>query len=97
MTERRFPVLLSYQERRECEPLGCPRTVPWALVAAHEAQALENHGQTVQRLAERGGMGTRELVAVLTDRHWREVRGMTEAEAVPELLVLLERWRGGAT
>lgn len=46
--------------------------LPWALIAPHEAQAQENHGQTLERLAERGGLDPVEAYAVLTDRHFRE-------------------------
>lgn len=48
-------------------------SVPWAMVALHETQAQRNHGQTVLRLHERGGLSAAELVAVLEDH---EVRRM---------------------
>jgi len=44
--------------------------VPWDLVLQHEAQCLRNHGQTVQRLHERGGLSASEALAVLEDREW---------------------------
>lgn len=40
-------------------------TIPWPMIAPHEHSALANHGQTLTRLAQRGGLTTREIVAVL--------------------------------
>lgn len=45
-------------------------TVPLAFVEAHARQAVANHGQTVARLKERGGLGWSELCAVLEGRSW---------------------------
>jgi hypothetical protein len=54
--EQRFPVIRTDQ------------SVPWAVVAPHEAQAKRNHGQTLERLAQRGGLDWGELLRVLEDR-----------------------------
>lgn len=70
---RRFPVLwgpLSDEERQQYIVLGCPHTVAWELVAPHEAQALKNHDQTLERLAERGGLSPAEMMLVLDDKEW---------------------------
>lgn len=48
------------------------------LVADHGRQAYINHGQTVTRLAERGGLSWPELHAVLHNRRWQK---MDETEA----------------
>lgn len=45
-------------------------TIPWSVVEPHAGQAMLNHGQTLERLAERGGLSYRELIAVLEDRLW---------------------------
>ena len=90
---KRFPVLWPPGRKVEAalREAGCPHYVPWNLVAAHEDQAITNHGQTVQRLAERGGMSPLELVAVLTDRCWSKLLKTTSGtEAVEQLLVLLK-------
>ena len=91
---RRFPVLWQYLRKEEAEvrAAGCPRFVPWDLVAAHAEQAVKNHGQTVQRLAERGGLSPLELVAVLTDRCWSELLKckLSKTEIVEQLLALLK-------
>lgn len=74
---RRFPIM------------GGP-SIPWRMIAPHEGQARGNHEQSLERLAERGGLDCREAVAVLTDRKWREVR--TLADPHGELLQLLEEY-----
>jgi hypothetical protein len=80
----RFPILLSPSEAR-AHP-DWPRSVPWSLVAPHAAQAERNHSQTLTRLAERGGLGTQELVAVLRDVFWRETVTMSAEAAMAEVL-----------
>jgi hypothetical protein len=52
----------------------------------HEAQAQINHGQTLRRLAERGGLAASEVVAVLTDRRFQI---MSEIDAARQLIALL--------
>ena len=48
--------------------------IPYNIIAPHEAQAMRNHGgQSLQRLAERGGLGWDEILAVLKDKTWREM------------------------
>lgn len=57
-----FPVLTDYQERKAYPDV--PRRVPWELVALHVQQILENHdGQTLERLAQRGGLSPIEIWA----------------------------------
>jgi len=50
--DRRFPVM-----SRD----GLPKSVPWLLVAPHESQAKINHGQSLEQLAQRGGLDPIEL------------------------------------
>lgn len=50
------------------------RMVPMDMLAPFEAQAIRNHGQTLNRLAERGGMSSSEILAVLEGRKWGEVK-----------------------
>lgn len=87
--ERMFPVLLDWrrEQRAREQALGCPRAIPWAVIAPHAAQARNNHDQTLERLAERGGLSTCEMVAVLEDREWRP---MALAESVKALLAIME-------
>ncbi len=84
-----FPLLLGHgKERARLLALGCPTDVPWALVAPHEAQALRNHSQTLQRLAERGGLSPFELMRVVEGR--RPWPTEPDAQAVPRLLAWLK-------
>ena len=49
-------------------------SVPWSLMAPHEAQAKRNHGgQSLARLAERQGLSAGEALAVVLDRPWEPV------------------------
>jgi hypothetical protein len=85
MSERPFPVLLSYNELP-----NCPRSVPWSLLAPHEEQALRNHDQTLKRLAERGGLGVAEMVCVIDGKDLRDVmKYKSEEAALPRLLELI--------
>jgi hypothetical protein len=95
LTEARmFPVL--WQGDRafiaSLEARKCPRLVPWAFVAPHEERAQRNHSQSLERLAERGGLSPTELLAVVTDRDWTQVR-LGDVNALPELLGLLAAWQ----
>lgn len=69
---RLFPVLLG------AGSYATQVYVPWHLIASHAAQADRNHGQTLERLAERGGLSPCELAAVLLNRPWQR---MTDNEA----------------
>ncbi len=69
MSVRRFPVLGDHRWRH----LNVPKSVPWSFVAPHEAQAQRNHGQSLERLAERGGLSPGEMVAVVEGKHWRDM------------------------
>lgn len=62
---------------------------PWELMIAHEKQALKNHSQTIQRLAERGGLSPCEAVAVIEDRPYSR---LPLAVANEELCRHLRNW-----
>lgn len=49
-------------------PLQEGPSLPWEMIAPYEAQAQANHGQSLERLAERGGLSPGEALAVLTCR-----------------------------
>ena len=70
----------AYAAQRNGTPY--PRSVPWDLVKDHEKQAQHNHGQTLRRLAERGGLSPRELWSVVHDKDYYDDRTMTEAKAI---------------
>jgi hypothetical protein len=56
---RRFPIL------------GVGESIPWSILAPHEAQAQRNHQQSLERLASRGGLAWAEALSVLTDQRRR--------------------------
>lgn len=65
-----FPILQSFSEkyRKAIAAARIPTSVPWELVAPHEARARRNHNQTLARLAERGGLAPSELLSLLQDK-----------------------------
>lgn len=74
-----FPIMLGHRpdvtaaEIRAAYGASMIVGLPWQMLAAHEAQAMKNHSQTVARLAERGGLSACEACAVLEDRPWRKM------------------------
>jgi hypothetical protein len=82
-----FPILGSCVRRCHDQHFQSPLIVSFDLVKRHEAQARANHGQTVERLAERGGLSWFELLMVMTDspsssEYFKRIQGMdlTEGE-----------------
>lgn len=74
MTEiKLFPLLLSPTDRA----LGCPAFIRWDVL--NDGWAYQNHSQTLERLAQRGGLSPCEAVANIERRQWR---AMPAAEAV---------------
>jgi hypothetical protein len=65
MADRQFPIM---------DARGSPGgAIPWSLIAPHELQAIRNHDQTLERLAQRGGLVWSEAYAVLIDSPWRDI------------------------
>ncbi len=52
---------------------GGGASIDLQLVIDHGGQAKANHGQSVTRLAERGGLSWSELHAVLHNRQWQKM------------------------
>lgn len=72
---KKFPVMLSYHERKkELSHLSCPTSVPWDFVEQYERTVKCNHDQTLEELARRGGLAPSELMAAITNRRawWKE-------------------------
>lgn len=85
--EFRFNEMSAYARREGC--LALVIQIPSAMIAPHARQAELNHSQTLQRLAERGGLAAAEAVAVLEDRPYRT---MTFGEAHAKLNDMLMTW-----
>lgn len=62
---KNFPILFSPSDKRHKNEF-----IPWEIIETHREQAIKNHGQTLERLAERGGLSYRELYAVLNDKEY---------------------------
>lgn len=64
-----FPIMVG----REFQKVwGEKLYILWDSIAPHDAQAQRNHGgQTLARLAERGGLDATEAIAVMNDRDWQ--------------------------
>lgn len=67
------------------------QAVPFDIVLRHQAQAVKNHGQSVHRLAERGGLDWHELLAVLSDVRWRQVSTLSKSAARAAAIKIVER------
>lgn len=61
--------------------------IPWVVIAPCERQANNNHHQTLERLAERGGLSACEAVAVLESRKWYQ---MSDSEALDRLAEIVK-------
>lgn len=61
---KQFPVLHSSYREGESE------YIPWEILEPHEAQAYANHGQSLEKLARRGGLSWREIYAVINDKEF---------------------------
>lgn len=70
----------------------CPSRLPFALFATKQARSRcnLNHGQTPERLAERGGLGPGEAAAILCDLDARAA-WVDENKAVRSLTEIVER------
>ena len=63
-----MPIQRPYKRHEDLRygPYG-PSKIPWAVLAPHEAQALKNHSQTLEQLANRGGLGPEEAYCIYHD------------------------------
>jgi hypothetical protein len=78
-----MPIMRAHEWRRgqpEPEPL------PWSIIEPHRQQAMKNHGQTLERLRERGGLGPCEAVAILEDRRWHRMDAADAFRRLAELV-----------
>lgn len=61
----------------------CPKQFPMHLL--NEDQAQINHGQTLQRLKERGGLSVREILAIVNRKRWSYYEYLQWTEALAML------------
>lgn len=62
------------------------KSMPMDMLLPHEKQAIRNHGQTLKRLAERGGICPSEALSIMDGLHWGAVKVCDEND-----LLLLRR------
>lgn len=65
---KQFPVLRGYGKT----PANIPASVPYAWIESCGSQCQINHGQSVARLAERGGLSPHEIWHVAHGKKWDE-------------------------
>lgn len=87
MTARKYPVIGTNPQEY----------IPWEILIPHEEQALQNHGQTLERLAERGGLDWNEILPILEDKTWRECPMLPPAEAKRIVLERVSKWEAEMT
>jgi hypothetical protein len=77
-----MPILSA--ELRELKDIpNVPTRVPMHLLS--EQQAYSNHGQTLRRLKERGGLSVREAISIINCKPWRAYGDLPNKEAVAML------------
>lgn len=81
MTTSRFRVLRGQSRLPRAEREAWPASLPWSLVEQWREQAERNHGQTLERLHERGGLAPEELWVAARGLDLRRIRDVTESEA----------------
>lgn len=78
--ENKFPILGSTPKEY----------VPLDAIKSHEKQAIINHNQTLERLAERGGLSWVELLFVLKDEHYNYKIQLSEMSARTKVLEIID-------
>ena len=66
---------------------GCPQVFPMHLL--NEKQAVSNHGQSLRRLKERGGLSVKEILSIVHGKRWDYYRYVKWEEALGMLNVIL--------
>ncbi len=73
---KRFPIMIDRQGTKG----PCPSSIPWDAIAPYEKMAQVNHDQTLERLAERGGLCDVEAFFVMTGRTWDDAKMSDDLE-----------------
>lgn len=62
------------QDKTRLFPMLEGPAIPWHAIAPHDKQARHNHSQSLERLAERGGLSHAELWFVMNDIPWATLK-----------------------
>jgi len=82
--EKAFPVMFDMELQGVYKKhLGCPSWVKWSQL--DESWAKNQHSQSLEKLASRGGLHPLEVMANLKRVDWREVKDMKIEEVIPIL------------
>lgn len=76
-----FRVIRNQSRLPRAERERWPASLPWAVVERWRAQIELNHGPTLERLHERGGLAPRELWLAAHGLGIADLRRVTESEA----------------
>lgn len=73
---------LDLARRRNERGVVIVSSIPWPMISdeASERQSQKNHGQTVERIAERGGYSACEAICVMSSMDYQKL-GKTEGDA----------------
>ena len=88
---RTFPVL-NQQHCRRSEQKEMPATVPWEFVETFRKQAESNHSQTLERLAERGGLAPNEMWYAAHGTHFFKSKKIGEQESIDWLVAAVVKF-----
>jgi hypothetical protein len=67
--------------------------IPWPMIEPHKGQADRNHGQTLGRLAERGGLSPMEAVCIMRDEPYPTARNeWVNEKARITLMIMVLAW-----
>jgi hypothetical protein len=91
------PLIMPIQRTREQKEAGCPQFIPFANIDTYEIrkQALANHDQTLERLAERVGMSPQEMYAMAHGIRGRDTEKILMATAIQWLILTAQKARDG--
>lgn len=95
-SRRAFPIL-AQSDQKEYRKIGMPRFVPWDFLEPHAEWAKINHDQTLERLAERGGLGADEMLAIVEHRKWRRMTVEEQYAGLTAALLAYEEKRGAVS
>jgi hypothetical protein len=69
----------------------CPSSIPWDMIAPYEGMAIENHQQSLEKLASRGGLCPVEAFFVMTGRTWNNVQTPVSDELEREACAFIDK------
>ncbi len=88
-----FPVLYGAGCEKPKNHPTWPLSVPFGFIAEHAQQCRRNHSQTPQRLAERGGLALKEMIAVIHNMPYERVPRMTDDEMAGLIRAFVADWK----